>query len=167
MRHTKERAAKTRQKLIDAGFKVFSKKGYSTTRLTDIAGEAGLTRGAIYWHFGGKLEIYQALIEEIFANIQKFIGEIISTELTPLEKIIQLMSDTFVKLEKDDIFHDIIKIATLKTERSYELKFIEKEFSKLKKYIFELLNTFIIAALSKGEIRSYSSIVYVQCLKQF
>jgi TetR/AcrR family acrAB operon transcriptional repressor len=48
MRRTKEDAEQTRQDLLDAALTIFSKKGYTATRLEDIAKVAGVTRGAIY-----------------------------------------------------------------------------------------------------------------------
>ena len=54
MRRTKKDAELTRQQLLKAGFKVFGDKGYAAARLSDVAEEAGVTRGAIYWHFENK-----------------------------------------------------------------------------------------------------------------
>jgi len=48
-RKTKEEAEKTRQLLLDCALTVFLRKGYSATTLNDIAEEANLTRGAVYW----------------------------------------------------------------------------------------------------------------------
>ena len=62
MRRTKEEAEQTRQDLLDAALTVFSQKGYTATRLEDVARAAGVTRGAIYHHFGSKAELYSALI---------------------------------------------------------------------------------------------------------
>ena len=42
----------------------FSQKGYASTTLVNIAKEAEVTRGAIYWHFGSKAELYNTLIRE-------------------------------------------------------------------------------------------------------
>ncbi len=64
MRVTKEQAAETRKALIDAGLKVFSEKGFAATRIEDIVQFAGLTRGAFYWHFKNKLELYCAVYKE-------------------------------------------------------------------------------------------------------
>lgn len=64
MRRTKEEAAITRQQLLKKALSVFSKKGYAATSLADIAREADVTRGAIYWHFGSKPELYNTLIRE-------------------------------------------------------------------------------------------------------
>ena len=64
MRRTKEEAEVTRQLLLKKALTVFSKKGYAATTLEDIAREAEVTRGAIYWHFGSKAELYNTLVRE-------------------------------------------------------------------------------------------------------
>ena len=64
MRRTKEEAAITREQLLSKALRVFSKMGYAATTLEDIAREAEVTRGAIYWHFGSKAELYNTLIRE-------------------------------------------------------------------------------------------------------
>ena len=64
MKRTKEEAAITREQLLKKALVAFSKKGYAATTLEDIAREAEVTRGAIYWHFGSKAELYNTLIRE-------------------------------------------------------------------------------------------------------
>lgn len=51
MRKSKEETEKTRMELLSAAQKVFSSKGHSSATLEEIAGEPGVTRGAIYHHF--------------------------------------------------------------------------------------------------------------------
>lgn len=63
-RKTKEDAQKTRQQLIEAAIVVFSTRGVASTTLTDIAEAAGVTRGAIYWHFSSKSEIFNAIWDQ-------------------------------------------------------------------------------------------------------
>lgn len=60
-RKTKEDAQKTRQQLIEAAITQFSTRGVASTTLTDIADAAGVTRGAVYWHFASKAEIFNAI----------------------------------------------------------------------------------------------------------
>ena len=64
MKRTKEEAAVTRENLLQAGLVVFGRKGYDAATLEDVAREAGVTRGAIYWHFGSKTELFNALMEK-------------------------------------------------------------------------------------------------------
>ncbi|WP_272942305.1 TetR family transcriptional regulator [Kingella kingae] len=54
MRKTKEEAQKTRQHLLNAALEVFWRKGVTQASLHEIAVEAGVTRGALYWHFKNK-----------------------------------------------------------------------------------------------------------------
>ncbi|WP_417315939.1 TetR family transcriptional regulator, partial [Enterobacter sp.] len=63
-RKKKEDAEKTRQQLIEAAIVQFSTRGVASTTLTDIADAANLTRGAIYWHFSSKSEIFNAIWEQ-------------------------------------------------------------------------------------------------------
>jgi AcrR family transcriptional regulator len=100
MRRTKEDAELTRQSLMDAALVVFSRQGYAGTRLQDIAKAAGVTRGAIYHHFGGKAELFASIIEEtsnsanqaIFAAIQEG-GTFLDIIRRVLLKTLQLMAD--------------------------------------------------------------------------
>ena len=64
MRRTKEEAAQTRQELLEAALTVFSQEGYEAARLEDIAQAAGVTRGAIYHHFGNKAGLFMVLVED-------------------------------------------------------------------------------------------------------
>ncbi|MGL5631736.1 MAG: TetR family transcriptional regulator [Azovibrio sp.] len=63
VRKTKEDAQVTRNRILDAAIEVFSRQGVSQTSLKDIAVSAGVTRGAIYWHFSDKVAIINAIIE--------------------------------------------------------------------------------------------------------
>jgi len=63
-RKTKEEAQKTRQQLIEAAITQFSTRGVASTTLTDIADAAGLTRGAVYWHFTSKTELFNAIWDQ-------------------------------------------------------------------------------------------------------
>jgi len=63
-RKTKAEAQKTRQLLIEAAIEQFAVRGVANTTLTDIADAASLTRGAVYWHFSSKTEIFNAIWQE-------------------------------------------------------------------------------------------------------
>lgn len=59
-------AADTRSRILQAAFRTFAEHGYSGATLDDVAAAAGLTKGAVYWHFAGKDDLCMALIEERF-----------------------------------------------------------------------------------------------------
>ncbi|CAI0891375.1 Potential acrAB operon repressor [Serratia quinivorans] len=62
-RKTKQQALETRQHILDAAVQEFSERGVSATSLTDIATAAGVTRGAIYWHFKNKVDLFNEVWE--------------------------------------------------------------------------------------------------------
>ena len=64
-----EMIAETRAKLIAAGRRAFGTIGYAEASMDDFTGEAGLTRGALYHHFGDKKGLLQAVIAEIDAEM--------------------------------------------------------------------------------------------------
>ncbi|MBL0372775.1 TetR family transcriptional regulator [Rhizobium sp. KVB221] len=63
MRRTKAEAAETRSSIIASAERVFYDKGIAETTLEDVARDAGVTRGAIYWHFANKTELLLALYD--------------------------------------------------------------------------------------------------------
>src|SRR5690606_1835351 len=64
-RRTKEEAQATRIALLDAAEAVFQQRGVSRTTLADIAHAAGVTRGALYWHFKDKADIFNAMLDRV------------------------------------------------------------------------------------------------------
>ena len=62
-RKTKRQAQETRQQIIDAALRLFTVQGVSATSLSDIAAAAGVTRGAIYWHFKNKVDLFTEACE--------------------------------------------------------------------------------------------------------
>ena len=65
MRRTKAEAEETRARIIAAAERVFYEKGVSTSSLEEVARAAGVTRGAIYWHFANKSDLFLALSDTV------------------------------------------------------------------------------------------------------
>jgi AcrR family transcriptional regulator len=53
-----------RERLLDAAAQVFTERGYRAASVEDIAAAAGVTKGAVYWNFQGKEDLFFALIDE-------------------------------------------------------------------------------------------------------
>ena len=88
MRRTKEDAQQTRETLIDAAEQVFAERGVSRTSLQEIAKAAGMTRGAIYWHFKDKAELFNAMMERTTLPMQDTLKAIDTAhETQPLREL--------------------------------------------------------------------------------
>lgn len=71
VRKTKEEARETRNRILDAAEQVFYDKGVSRTSLADIAAQAGVTRGAIYWHFANKGDLFTAMFDRVLLPLDE------------------------------------------------------------------------------------------------
>lgn len=88
-RRTKAEAAATRETLIDAAEEMFMEYGVARTSLEQIARHAGMTRGAVYWHFKNKADLFRAMLERVrmpFDDLVREIDDPILTE-SPLNAI--------------------------------------------------------------------------------
>lgn len=79
VRRTRAEMEETRAALISAARKVFSEVGYADTVMDDLTGQAGLTRGALYHHFGDKKGLLAAVVEQIDAEMDAQLEAISST----------------------------------------------------------------------------------------
>ena len=70
-RNTKEEALETRNRILDAAENVFYTKGVAHTSLDDIAKAANVTRGAIYWHFKNKSDLFIAMCDRVHVPIEE------------------------------------------------------------------------------------------------
>ena len=65
LRRTKQESEHTRQQILVAARREFAAHGVTRTTLQRIAAAAGVTRGAVYWHFANKRELFQAMREQV------------------------------------------------------------------------------------------------------
>lgn len=77
--------AETRGKLIAAARKAFGEVGFAAASMDDFTAEAGLTRGALYHHFGDKKGLLEAVIKEIDADMGARLAEISGAADDPWE----------------------------------------------------------------------------------
>jgi TetR/AcrR family transcriptional regulator, acrAB operon repressor len=74
VRKTKQEAGETRSLLLDTAERVFRDNGVSRTSLNEIAEAAGLTRGAIYWHFKNKADLFDAMMQRVTLPMEQLVG---------------------------------------------------------------------------------------------
>ena len=117
-KRTHKEALQTKQAILKAAERVFVSKGFVKTSLSDIALEANVTRGAIYWHFENKNELLAALIEDELIKLNNEAGLSTDTEHhynDPLGKLKQWAlqhfteeSASFLSSSLCSIFHSIL-----------------------------------------------------------
>lgn len=98
-RRTKEEAQQTRCHIMSTALNLFCQQGLAKTNLTDIANAAELTRGAIYWHFKNKEELFTSLWEELCAPLSHQLDACVDEqEPDPLGKLRAFLREVMVKI---------------------------------------------------------------------
>jgi len=151
MKKTKEEAAQTREAVLEAALKAFSKKGYSGTSLEVVAAEAGMTRGAIYWHFKNKFELLNAVILECRRKSEIRLNQILDAPQSPLNKVRQLIYEFFLIVSEQEEFKVMEEIKVFKSERKKDLNRLYKEHMEKVKEMKTLLKELIKQGIAEGE----------------
>ncbi len=116
-RRTKEEAAATRDSILDAAEKLFVEQGVSRTTLQHIASAAGVTRGAIYWHFDDKGALFNAMMERATLPLEAELQVLDKAESSdPLADLREYVLAVLRRTVEDPVARRVFEIATLKVE---------------------------------------------------
>jgi TetR/AcrR family transcriptional regulator len=85
---TTRRAARTRAAILDAAEAIFAERGFAATRLEDVAERVGIRRASIVYYFKDKRELYDAVLDEVFAGLERRIVSALSS-LDPLPERVE------------------------------------------------------------------------------
>ena len=83
------RSEATRWKILTAAVELFGDTGYTSTGLGDVIERAGLTKGALYYHFDSKESLAEAIIAEASARVGKAVHAINQGPIPGMEKVIR------------------------------------------------------------------------------
>jgi TetR/AcrR family acrAB operon transcriptional repressor len=122
-RRTKEEALATRERLIDTAEDLFFRNGVSHTSLNEIAQAADLTRGAIYWHFKDKADLFNAMMERVCLPMEERL-EAADEDVGsgPLTQLRSGVMSALRNLVSDERTRRVYEIATHKVEYVGELE---------------------------------------------
>ncbi|NRU24985.1 AcrR family transcriptional regulator [Clostridium beijerinckii] len=81
---------KTKNLIFKSAIKIFSESGYRGATMDDIAANAGLVKGTLYYHFKSKEEIFNFIVEEGLQILQNQVIEVQNINIGPIEKLIKI-----------------------------------------------------------------------------
>lgn len=158
-RKTKEEAQKTRQAILNSALKLFCDKGVAETSLTDIANTTGVTRGAIYWYFKNKNELFVALWSEICEPLSHLmLASIDEKEPDPLGKLrsflIQSLQSVANSRGRQQMFAILFNFDAMSGELAEIHAHAKSQYQQFVAHLYQALHN----AQQKGQLPSYSDI---------
>ena len=115
-RKTKEEALITRAQIIDAARRVFHTEGVNRSTLDKVARAAGLTRGAVYWHFANKAELFLAVKQTYMSEFELLQSLLHDDDAAPLDAITRYLQALFTVLLENQEARETFEIILLRCE---------------------------------------------------
>jgi TetR/AcrR family acrAB operon transcriptional repressor len=121
LRKTAAEAAETRQAILRAALKEFSQRGYSATTLNGVARAAGVTRGAVYWHFASKAALYEESLRAFGGQAGAIMGAAAAEGGDFIAICQRILIRLLTGLEEDRELRAVMEVSLFKTEHTAEL----------------------------------------------
>ena len=135
MRKTKAEAQQTREALLAAALEVFYRRGVSQASLHEIACTAGVTRGALYWHFKNKEDLFDALFQQIFQELMHQIDNDIAAQSPDIwQNFATAITQAFMRLVSNESHHKFCHILHLNcehTEQNHNIVQLLRQYQQL------------------------------------
>ena len=153
VRKTKAAAQETRHLILDAAERVFERRGVSRTSLQEIADAAGLTRGAIYWHFEDKAALFNAMMERVTLPLEETVAGSGDPNLAdPLAYVRQIFIEALAKTVGDPQVRRVFGIATHKVEYVDELLAVRDRHLRVRNQCLAHVGEGLSAAMARGQL---------------
>ncbi|MDQ0324471.1 AcrR family transcriptional regulator [Rhodopseudomonas julia] len=131
MRRTKADALQTREAILRAAMEVFFQEGVARATLAQVAAEAGVTRGAIYWHFKNKAEILEAIRDRLRLLEDDIVeAAMAQTDGDILNRLHGVTIDSLARLENCEETRKAYSIIMCKSESTGEIGCMIEKFYK-------------------------------------
>lgn len=127
MRRTKAKADNTRAAILTAAELLFFKKGVSHTSLEQIARQAGVTRGAVYWHFQNKAHLFNEMLNQVRLPAEQIAEHISQCDPNnPIIGLRHLCSEALLAMGTDERKRRIFTILLRRCEFTDDLREAEE-----------------------------------------
>ncbi len=151
-RRTKEDAEKTRKTILMAALDIISTKGLANTSLDQIANQAGVTRGAIYWHFKNKTALFEVILEQWLKPTYQLSNEWLTQNDPSLSNLKTYMVKWLSQLENQPELTKLFDILFFKVELIGDVKALIDQANDMVEQDALSLQFYLGALKAKNEI---------------
>ena len=151
VRRTKDEAQETRNRILDAAEYLFSERWVSRTSLEDIAQAASVTRGAIYWHFKDKSDLFAAMVNRVTLPMEAMVAR--SSDESVEDPIASLKACAVTALKRtatDPQVQRVFDVVTHKCEYLGEMAGVYERISSIQKGCVDRTEQAIRNAVKRG-----------------
>lgn len=152
-RKTKEDAAITREQLLDAAETVFRQRGVARSSLAEVAAAAGVTRGAVYWHFRDKADLCSAMCERAMLPLETLLSDAAGAEHDdPIGMLRDLALGALMRLAQDPRSQAIFEVLLHESERTAEMAPMTARRQRERRHCLAHVEDLLQQAVGKGQL---------------
>lgn len=149
----RKKTLETRDRILDAAEDVFNESGYSNTTLNEIAEAAGVTRGAIYWHFKNKEDLFQAMCLRIRVPMDALIEGIVEKGVNdPIAQLSRTHETIMLEVINNPHYRKVLNILFHKCEFTRETDQIVIQQKERHTYSRNIIRTILVNAQKKAQL---------------
>ncbi len=167
MRRTKDEAEETKKNIVEAAVELFEVNGYEATRIEDIAERAGLTRGAVYWHFKTKIDLYSYIFTMFEKRLDKLIAESEQQTASPISRLRWFIVNMITRQEILLGFRQMKIAAMSNFEFMRTSNILQKKGEKTALKYMKVLAQIVTEGIAAGEVREDVDPVHAAWLTAF
>ncbi len=149
MRKTREDTEISKLRLLLAAEEEFCLRGYASANMDTIAQAAGMTKGAIFWHYESKAGLFKATINRAVGRVKNIFQETFSS---PDSSLIMEKCRTVIKqIKKDKAFEVLLVLASANRLGDIPKELQEECNTQISEFLKSTINSFE-DAISRGEL---------------
>lgn len=146
----------TRSNLINAARAVFQRVGVNGCGLDLIASEAGVTRGAVYWHFANKADLFFAMLQQVRVTLVRLLdgGPAEERPAEPLARLAWQLQGVFRALERDVAAREVLEILFFRCEYVGPFAAVQDTLRLTRQECVARIAESYAAAQARGQLRA-------------
>ena len=155
--HQEEGASNKRKAIVDAARDIFSRQGYETTTIAEIAAAANIAVGTVYLYFHNKREIY---IDASLSWVVEIAAELLKPEilLLPIKQVPRGMIEKCFALCRSN--HQFMSLVQIDIQTPKE----QEAHRRAEKLITQALNAFLLQCVARGDLQPFDTEMYAKII---
>jgi len=152
-----QRSARTREALLTRCLHLFAQRGFSSTSVDDVATAAGVTKGAMYWHFSSKEEIFHAILDRIRQQWLEIVHVPVSARSRPDAQLAKLF-DAYGELfrQSPDICLFLQQVTLDRQNKAFAAR-VAKVFASTARFIAGIIDEGKARRVMRGDVDSLTA----------
>lgn len=150
-----------RDLILKEAKKLISNFGFKKTTMDDIANACRMSKASLYYYFNSKEDIFREIIEEEGNILRSQLQEVLTSDLTPKEKLRRYAMTRFKFLRSLGLYY-----RTLREEYYNYFPFVERERKKFDEFELDALNSILLEGVKRGDFDIENPRLYAFMLLQ-